>query len=103
MEPAAIEAVLKELQMYIRSGDHKFVCAAIRAVGKVVELSRIVYDRHGEKSGDVPKERKTANRIEFSFISLFSFDISPIMRVPPLKNITLCFSKSTSKDFNCTK
>ena len=49
--------------MYIRSGDYNFVCAAIRAVGKVVELSRIVYDRHGEKSGDVPKERKTANRI----------------------------------------
>lgn len=63
LEPAAIEAVLKELQMYIRSGDYKFVCAAIRAVGKVVELTRIVYDRHGEKSGDIEKERKTANKI----------------------------------------
>jgi hypothetical protein len=49
--------------MYIRSADHKFVCASIRAVGKVVELSRIVYDRHGEKSGDFVKERMTANRI----------------------------------------
>lgn len=49
--------------MYIRSADTKFVCASIRAVGKVVELSRIVYDRHGEKSGHVAKERKTANGI----------------------------------------
>lgn len=63
LEPAAIEAVLKELRMYMRSADAKFVCASIRAVGKVVELSRIVYDRHGEKSGDVVKERETANRI----------------------------------------
>jgi AP-3 complex subunit beta len=63
LEPPAIEAVLKELRMYIRSADTKFVCASIRAVGKVVELSRIVYDRHGEKSGHVAEGRKTANRI----------------------------------------
>eukprot|EP00980_Cylindrotheca_fusiformis_P007005 scaffold1474_cov132-Cylindrotheca_fusiformis.AAC.1 len=63
LEPAAIEVVLKELRMYIRSADTKFVCASIRAVGKVVELSRIVYDRHGAKSGDVVRERETANRI----------------------------------------
>lgn len=63
LEPAAIEAVLKELRTYIRNADKKFVCAAIRAVGRVAELARIVYDRHGQKSGDVAKERNTANRI----------------------------------------
>ena len=64
LEPAAIEAVLKELRTYIRNGDKKFVCAAIRAVGRVAELARIVYDRHGQTpDGDAVKERKTANRI----------------------------------------
>jgi AP-3 complex subunit beta len=63
LEPAAIEAVLNELRTYIRFNDKVFVCAAIRAVGKVAELARIVYDRHGLKSGDTAKERKTANRI----------------------------------------
>jgi AP-3 complex subunit beta len=63
LEPAAIEAVLKELRTYIRSGDKKFACAAIRAVGRVAELARIVYDRHGQKSGNVVKGRTTANRI----------------------------------------
>jgi AP-3 complex subunit beta len=63
LEPAAIEAVLKELRTCIRHTDKVFVCAAIRAVGKVAELARIVYDRHGTKSGHAAKERKTANRI----------------------------------------
>lgn len=63
LEPAAIEAVLLELRTYIRNGDKKFVCAAIRAVGRVAELARIVYDRHGQKTEDTMKERKTANRI----------------------------------------
>lgn len=63
LEPAAIEAVLRELRTYIRNGDKAFACAAIRAVGRVAELARIVYDRHGVKSGDATKERKTANRI----------------------------------------
>ena len=63
LEPAAIEAVLKELRTYIRNGDSNFVCVAIRAVGRIAELARIVYDRHGQTSGDVAKERKTANRL----------------------------------------
>jgi AP-3 complex subunit beta len=63
LEPASIEAVLKELRTYIRDSDKLFVCATLRAVGKVAELSRIVYDRHGQRSGDMVKARKTANRI----------------------------------------
>ena len=63
LEPSSIEAVLRELRTYIRHSDRVFVCATLRAVGKVAELARIVYDRHGIKSGDVAKERKTANRI----------------------------------------
>ena len=65
LEPAAIEAVLTELRTYIRSGDKKFVCAAIRGVGRVAELARIVYDRHGQTSegGNMIQERQTANKI----------------------------------------
>ena len=63
LEPASIEAVLKELRTYIRHDDKVFVCASIRAVGRVVELARIVYDRHGEKTGDSDRSRKEANRI----------------------------------------
>ena len=63
MEPAAIEVVLKEFRTYIRDGDKKFACAAIRAVGRVAELARIVYDRHGAKTGEAAKERSAANRI----------------------------------------
>jgi AP-3 complex subunit beta len=63
LEPASIEAVLKELRTYIRHDDKVFVCASIRAVGRVVELARIVYDRHGEKAGDPTRARNEANRI----------------------------------------
>ena len=63
LEPSSIESVLNELRTYIRHSDKLFVCATLRAVGKVAELARIVYDRHGIKTGDVAKERKTANRI----------------------------------------
>jgi AP-3 complex subunit beta len=63
LEPASIEAVLKELRTYIRHDDTVFVCASIRAVGRVVELARIVYDRHGEKAGDPTRARNEANRI----------------------------------------
>lgn len=62
LEPASIDAVLKELRNYIRHDDKKFVSAAIRAVGKVVELARIVHDRFGEKSGKLATEREAANR-----------------------------------------
>ena len=63
LEPAAIEAVLKELRTYVRSADKNFVCASIRAVGRVAELARLVYDRHGQKSKNSTRERQTANRI----------------------------------------
>jgi AP-3 complex subunit beta len=63
LEPAAIEAVLNELRTYIQHGDKAFACAAIRAVGRVTELTRIVYDRHGASTGRPVEERKTANQI----------------------------------------
>jgi AP-3 complex subunit beta len=65
LEPASIESVLKELRTYIRHDDDKvFCCAAIRAVGKVAELARIVHDRHAQnKSGNMARERKEANRV----------------------------------------
>jgi AP-3 complex subunit beta len=63
LEPAAIAAVLNELRTYIRHGDKPFACAAIRAVGRVTELTRIVYDRHGASTGRPVEERITANRI----------------------------------------
>jgi AP-3 complex subunit beta len=63
LEPAAIEAVLTELRTYVRSADKKFVSASIKAVGRVAELARIVYDRHGQKSRNTLRERQTANRI----------------------------------------
>jgi AP-3 complex subunit beta len=63
LEPAAIEAVLNELRTYIRHGDKEFACAAIRAAGRVAELARIVYDRHGQSTGREVEERQTANRI----------------------------------------
>jgi AP-3 complex subunit beta len=62
LEPASIDAVLKELRNYICHDDKIFVSAAIRAVGKVVELARIVHDRYGEKSGIMATERQAANR-----------------------------------------
>ncbi len=63
LEPAAIEAVLNELRAYIRHGDKTFAKTAIRAVGRVVELARIVFDRHGASSGNVTRERQAASRI----------------------------------------
>ncbi|KAG7366515.1 adaptin N terminal region-domain containing protein [Nitzschia inconspicua] len=63
LEPAAIETVLNELRTYVRHGDKSFACAATRAVGRVTELTRIVYDRHGAKTGRTVEERKTANQI----------------------------------------
>lgn len=63
LEPASIEAVLKELRTYIRHDDRAFVCASIRAVDQVVELARIVYDRLGEKNGEVARARSEADLI----------------------------------------
>lgn len=63
LEPAAIEAVLTEFRTYVKHSDKTFACAAIQAIGTVVELARIVHDRHGAKTGDRAKERRDANRI----------------------------------------
>jgi len=52
LEPKSINAVLKELRTYIRHDDKIFVCASIQAVGKIVELARIVYDRRGGDDGN---------------------------------------------------
>jgi hypothetical protein len=71
LEPAAIEAVLNEFRTYIRHGDKNFACGAIRAVGTVVELARIVHDRHGAKSGDKAKERRDANRVALNCLHGF--------------------------------
>jgi AP-3 complex subunit beta len=64
LEPNSINAVLMELRTYIRHDDDKpFCCAAIRAVGKVAELARIVHDRHGQHTGNVERERNQANSV----------------------------------------
>eukprot|EP00548_Thalassiothrix_antarctica_P014824 CAMPEP_0194176076 /NCGR_PEP_ID=MMETSP0154-20130528/10063_1 /TAXON_ID=1049557 /ORGANISM="Thalassiothrix antarctica, Strain L6-D1" /LENGTH=1487 /DNA_ID=CAMNT_0038890141 /DNA_START=352 /DNA_END=4815 /DNA_ORIENTATION=+ len=80
LDPTSIEAVLKELRTYIRQYDDNgwgastasnstfsFACAAIRAVGKVSELARIVHDRHAaNKSGNIQRERQQANSVALS-------------------------------------
>lgn len=59
LEPKAIHAVLNELRTYISHEDKAFVCASIQAVGRTVEISRIVYSREGERSGgDLSSARK---------------------------------------------
>jgi hypothetical protein len=58
-----MEVVLKELRTYIQHDDKVFVCASIRAVGRVVEMARIVHDRHGEKTGDATRARNEADCI----------------------------------------
>jgi len=62
LEPAAIEAVLAELRNYVRDGNRRFACAAVRAVGRVAEMTRIVFDRHGAGTGRALQERNEANR-----------------------------------------
>lgn len=50
LEPKSINAVLKELRTYIRHDDKNFVCAAIRAVGNITEMAKIVYDREMDRN-----------------------------------------------------
>ena len=63
LEPNSVDAVLKELRLYIRHDDKAFVCASIRTVGKIVEMARIVHDRQGVKVGQVIEARNRANEI----------------------------------------
>ena len=63
LEPTSINAVLEELRTYIRHDDSVFVCASVRAVGKIVEMARIVYDRQGVKIQDTVRLREDANVI----------------------------------------
>lgn len=62
LEPKAINAVLNELRTYISHEDKAFVCASIQAVGRTVEISRIVYDREGERSGADSSAKRKARR-----------------------------------------
>jgi AP-3 complex subunit beta len=69
LDPPSIAAVLKELRTYVQlyhnseeytDDDTAFVCAAVRAVGRVTEMARIVFDRHGRGSS---KQRAEADTI----------------------------------------
>mmetsp|Transcript_35278 Transcript_35278/g.85545 ORF Transcript_35278/g.85545 Transcript_35278/m.85545 type:complete len:1320 (+) Transcript_35278:50-4009(+) len=107
LEPAAIEAVLKEMRMYIRSADTKFVSASIRAVGKVVELSRIVYDREALKSGNFAERRRDANRIALDClhglaVTTQNSDNHVIVgeAISVMQNILLILADSSSGDSN---
>lgn len=63
LAPNSINALLKEFRTYIRHDDKDFVCASIKAVGKIVEMAKIVYDRQGEKTGNLERMREEANII----------------------------------------
>ena len=71
IDPKAIDAVLTELRAYVRHSDKAFVCAAIRAVGKVAELARVVYDRraHTTEDLDATSARADANVIALNCLS----------------------------------
>lgn len=69
-DPKSIDAVLSELRTYVRHSDKTFACAAIRAVGKVAELARVVYDRraHTEEE-DAASARADSNIIALNCLS----------------------------------
>jgi AP-3 complex subunit beta len=59
LDPPSITTVLKELRTYVQlhhnsdeytDDDTSFVCAAVRAVGRVTEMARIVFARHGRSA-----------------------------------------------------
>lgn len=70
IDPAAIDAVLTELRTYVRHNDKAFACASIRAVGKIAELARVVYDRRA-LTGDIDttRARADANLIALNCLS----------------------------------
>ena len=45
LEPKSINDILHEIRTYVRHDDKKFVCAAIQAIGRIAEISKIVYER----------------------------------------------------------
>jgi len=103
LEPVAIEAILNELRTYIRHGDKVFSTTAIRAVGRVTELARIVYDRHGESNGMAVKERRIATRIALNALyglsSLTQASYSKVVvgeAVSVMQSILLSLSSSTT-------
>ena len=72
LDPPSIQTVLRELRTYVQlpscdndendddnnHADAEFVRAAVRAVGRVAEMARIVYDRHG-----AAQDRAQANTV----------------------------------------
>jgi len=71
IDPTAIDAVLTELRTHVRHSDNAFACAAIRAVGKVVELARVVYDRraHASEELEATSARADSNVIALNCLS----------------------------------
>lgn len=70
IDPSAIDAVLSELRSYVRHNDKSFACAAIIAVGKIAELTRIVYDRRAFTGGiDAEAARDESNYIALGCLS----------------------------------
>mmetsp|Transcript_37605 Transcript_37605/g.65975 ORF Transcript_37605/g.65975 Transcript_37605/m.65975 type:complete len:1393 (-) Transcript_37605:32-4210(-) len=71
LDPKAIDAVLTELRTHVRHSDKAFACAAIRSVGKVAELARVVYDRraHTAEELDASSARADSNVIVLNCLS----------------------------------
>ncbi|KAL7544429.1 hypothetical protein ACHAWF_007809, partial [Thalassiosira exigua] len=71
IDPKAIEAVLTELRTYVRHSDKAFACAAIRSVGKIAELARVVYDRRALTADelDATSAREKSNVIVLNCLS----------------------------------
>jgi len=63
LEENSINAVLNELKIYVRNTDKAFVCASIRAIGKLVEMANIFYSRQGAKTGNAIYFRNQANQL----------------------------------------
>jgi len=45
LEPKSINDILHELQTYVRHDDKEFVCSSIKAIGRIAEISRTVFQR----------------------------------------------------------
>lgn len=103
IDPAAIDAVLSELRTYVRHNDKPFACAAIRAVGKVAELTRVVYDRRAFTAGeDSDCARADANLIALNclsgLVSLSEFSKNDLVVGECAETIQRILSQLWSKD-----